>query len=206
METIFTGKPISGSTIINHAIRIQLELTNDEYVLLDFLDLAYKEKRVITKELLFRKIGLHPTQFETLRADLQDRKWVRGKDEFIQVSKRWKEAFYISEEDFNEFWLDKNRTKSDWPGNRKDAFEKYIFVRKKFSHEHIMKAKNWYFRLLALPELAYREKMGASVFLNMKTQRFNDNWEEQWREKTGKERIEEQLLPVTKEEKDKLFQ
>lgn len=206
---VFTGKPISGSTTINHAVRAKLDLTNDEYVLLHFLNVSFDEKRIITYELVFRKIAMTPPQFDMIRKSLQERQWIRdvriGEKVHIQVSKRFKEAFYVEEKEFNEFWTNSKTGQVDWPGSRADALAKYIICRKEYPHDYLMKQKNWYFRLLNLPDYAYRQKMMASVFLNMRTKRFEEDFESQWREVSGKERKDEPVQPLDKATKDALF-
>jgi len=206
---VFTGKPISGSTTINHAVRIKLQLTNNEYVLLQFLEISFQEKRVITYELIYRKIGMDVELFNTLREKLKQGLWIKdekvGDKVLIRVTKRFREAFYVNEQDFNDFWLNPKTKTADWPGSRTDALAKYVIARKEYPADYLLKQKHWYFRMLALPEYAYRQKMGAPVFLNMRTKRFEEDFESQWREVTGKTRIEEPVQSLDMAKKEELF-
>ncbi len=203
------GKPISGSTTINHEVRQKLELTNDEYVLLSFLNTAQQEKRDITYELVYRKTAIEKADYDIISNKLFVRDYIRASKVeervFIKVSKRFREAFYVQERDFDEFWFNAKTGVCDWPGSKSDALAKYIICRKSYPHDYLMKQKNWYFRFLELPDNSFRKKLGASVFLNMSTKRFEEDFEAHWRASTGVALKQQPVQPLSKAQKEGLF-
>jgi hypothetical protein len=209
METLsMAGIPITGSTTINHEVRHKLNLTNDQFILLDFLQKAFEEKREITYELIYRKTAITQIEYDTIIPILYQRNLVRDENvktkRYIRVSKVFKQAFYVNEKDFDLFWKD-NKGVCCWPGSRTDALQKYILARREYPHDYLMKQRNWYFRMLELPEYSFRQKMGAPVFLNMKTKRFEEDFEAAVRAITGVERKDTFTQSLDKAKKDLLF-
>jgi hypothetical protein len=171
---------IIGHTEINHKIRIFLNLSCEEYCLVDLIEKCHAKKVEFTYQECYRRIGIEKQRIDELISTLRKYKIIEiVKDEYITGS-LWRNQFEVSQEEFNAFWekvIFPNGRKISWTGSKTDAFNKYKMARKKYEGTYLYKKKTDYFNLLF--ENPERPIMMASVFLNLQTERFTEDFASQ---------------------------
>lgn len=166
---------IIGVSEINQRIRAKLNITCDQYCMLDLIYKCQSKKETLTYEMTFRRLGLSEEETKDQIRVLKDLGFVLKNGNKFEVSQSWISQFEVSVAEFEEFWIYKG--KSYWTGSKKDAALKYTEARRFYSKEYLLNQRDGYFKLLELQE--FRVIMGASVFLNVKTERFRENFWEQ---------------------------
>jgi len=111
---------VFGTSLINHKIRLELEISNDEYVFLDFL--KYMQDQSINKITwgdLWRKIGLDHRDLPPIWRSLKEKGLVyRHESGIVTTSQKWDDMF-SAKINFDELW-------SIYPkGNKQQAREMY---------------------------------------------------------------------------------
>lgn len=198
-----------GTTIIDHKIRFNLGLTLAEYCMMSLIvDLKIKKKPVDYDRIEIY-LGFSKEQAMKILKSLLEKEFIQKHETGITVTVKWTSSFLIDDSEFEEFLLNKDTGKMFWTGSRKDIREKYILARRHYSHEHLMKQKYWYQKLLEHPEMKFRNVMGGSVWLNLKTERFNEDWKEQYQDLVAKSSVTEKKPKesgITSEDKQKMYQ
>jgi len=174
---------VIGTTLIDHAKRVALELNCSEYVLM-----VYRSKQAEKKEqhdYVKAQIatGFTHEQQDKLMWRLSDKGYICF-DEKLKINtptKKWYDQFSDLEKEFQEFWTDliDGKIRNAWPGSKPVAEKLFRKVREKYSFDHIMKQRKGYFRYLerSLRIKGFdRQKMMATVFLNPEKERFNEKW------------------------------
>lgn len=198
--------PIGHTTII-HSIRHRLNITLAEYCMMDFIVRSLARKKIVSYNRIYYHMGVEESVAKNILRSLLGKELIIKVPKGIEVTKKWSKHFIVNQEEFEEFYLNSETARVDWPGSRKDVFEKYKKARQHYSREHLMKCKYWYFKFLNLTENKFRKKMGGSVFLGLTKERFNENWQEQHDEIINARPSEKKAKPVsmTKKEKDEKF-
>lgn len=181
---------IYGITEINHRLRVKGKLTCNEYVLCSAIE-SYQIKNVIdfSAEDIYRNTGLKIDYFKTkLIPKLIIDGYIRihEKTKRPQLTDKWFNIFTISNLEFDNFWCDKSgqfgeKDKVVWMGSKKQALKLYKKVREKFSENHLLRQRYYYFKFLDLYNNKYntsRQKMMATVWLNPQNERFNEDWKQ----------------------------
>ena len=183
MENLIVDLPqvnkVIGHTTINHKIRITLNLTCDEYCLIDLIEKCKSKKIKFTYEESYKRLGYEKEVVNAIMNQLQGRKLLKWEEKEFRVTKLWIEQFEISQEEFDAFWEPmkfQGRT-IRWTGSKFDAQKKYIKARREYEGSYLYFQKQNYFRLLF--EKPERPIMAASVFLNMETKRFIEEFHTQ---------------------------
>ena len=194
---------VYGTTTILHKQRTQLKLSTAEYVMADFIAYANSKNKPASLDYAKRRIGIKREKWNALLHSLIKKQIIimdiKGN---ISVTRLWLDAFMIGEEWFEAFWLVKN--KPFWPGSKKDAHKKFIKVCKKFDPEYIIRQRDAYIKFLAHPKNEFRSKMGAPVFLNPQTERFNEDWNQQLKDLDQPQK-KPRKINLSKEKKEELF-
>ena len=187
----------SGHTTINHQVRMELGISYEQYCILDLVE-RRQSAGAITPTFMSQKLKMNKDTVVTIARELREKGFLNIKKS-PRVTSKWLSAFEISDEEFSEFWKPEHGKK--WTGSRKDARDKYNRARRQYSAQHLLNQKRYYFRFLSLEENDFRQTMGASVFLNLQTERFNEDFRASLKE----EQTEIINKPITKEDVDELF-
>jgi len=171
--TVKNNTEITGITTINHAKRVQMNLTIAEYTVADLIDYGNSTRKLLTYDYIWRKIGLDKENFLSIAKSLILKGYVNSQDG-IKVTRKWMDVFMIGDEWFDAFWF--VRGEAYWPGAKKDAREKFIKVCKFYKPEFVIQCRDNYIRFMNHPDNGFRKVMGASVFLNLQTERFKEDW------------------------------
>lgn len=196
---------IYGSTTISHAKRVRMGLTIAEYTVADFVAYANSKRKLVTFEYAYRRIGLSKELLLPILASLRDKEFITIDGSNIRTTEKWDETFRISQQWFEEFWFYKG--KAVWPGSKKEAQAQFEKTCREYEPQYIISCRDAYMDFMAHPDNSYRKLMGAAVFLNPKTERFNEQWRHQLHNLTGKHTpMPRQVEKISRKEKENLFQ
>lgn len=174
-------RSINGVTMMNHDARLRLNLDFEMYVFVDAIHKLSSKMEKYTYDDLYRYTGIEETRLkELLPISVQQGLILKEKGLPPEASEKWTDAFKTDPNEFEKFWRKETLHGKElkWNGSKADAEQKYNNARKKYHPEFLYSRKIKYFEYMAV--VSYdRQIMGASVFLNLKTERFNENWEEQ---------------------------
>ena len=195
---------IYGSTIINHAKRIQMDLSMAEYCVADFIEYANGKRKLVTYEYAYRRLGLKKELFIPLMTSLRNKGYITDEQNNIKVTRKWLDTFMVGAEWFDAFW--NIRGKPYWPGSKKDAQKKFEKACYQYSPEFIIQCRDNYVKFMNHPANKFRQIMMATVFLNPETERFKEDWLGQLKRLNGKDLMEPRKVTIlTAEEKKQLF-
>ena len=158
---------VFGVTTINHKIRLQLGISNDEYVFLDFLRYVQsKRKERITWIKLWKMTGVDPTDLPPLWRSLKEKGLVyRHESGVVTTSQKWDDMF-SSKVNFDEFW-------ALFPkGNKESAKEMYSRAVRVKDHKSLCEAYKQY---IAWCDETNTFKKNTSSWLNPKFKYWEDN-------------------------------
>lgn len=181
-EIISTPRRITGSTTINHEVRVKLKLNMDEYVMMDFFERFHKASKQISYIQIFENIGIEKEEAKELISSLFHKSMLETYSGInaLRPSATWYGAFGDIKNEFDVFWAPLEITVSgqkkhiSWTGSKQDALTKFTKARKEESFEFLIKQKHDYFKMIA--KSTYRQVMGCSVFLNTTTKRYAEDW------------------------------
>lgn len=183
---------IKGITVINNQNRKKLNLTMNEYAMMDAIDTLKRKSKPISNQNLWVITGFEDNEQSILISALKNKGFLadikRGDQTFLAILPVWLSQNIPFEQEFEEFWTIKDsngKSKVAWPGSKPDAKKKYITVRKFYSKEFMFSQRDTYFELLRKThELTKfkRQKLMCTVFLNPETERFKENYKEQLEE------------------------
>lgn len=169
---------VSGSTIINHQARTELNISCDEYVLIDCIEKLVNAKKPINYSLIWEYTGLEKDKviFLMNEAVINDLLIPSPNTSGYKVTDKWLNAFKPVEVEFEQFWKSEkvNGKTISWTGSKPDALQKFMKVRKIESFDYLMKQKKDYFEMIGNSD--WRRVMGCSVFLNITTKRYSEDW------------------------------
>lgn len=196
---------IYGTTTIVHDKRDKLGITMAEYVVADFVAYANSKRKLVTFEYAYRRTGLKKDVIPGILKSLREKGLVEIDGQNLKVTRKWLDTFMIEAEWFESFWNVKG--KPFWPGSKTDAKEKFIKACKFYSPEFLIQCRDNYIQFMSHSENSFRKTMGASVFLNLQTERFKEDWIGSLKRLKGEVKMPRSVTAeLTKQEKDKLFQ
>lgn len=209
---------ITGSTTINHSIRVKGQLSCMEYVMLVYLDNREKRKEHKDNSHCTAFTGYSTEEQNMLIKLLTERGFLLPFSLNIPyhvTSQKWRDLFLGIEMEFEQFWHiehenedGKKIKKAAWTDTKKTAFRVFSTVRKSHDFDYLLKQRNIYFDFLNYTNLNGfdRRKMGCAVWLNPLNEKFNANWKIQleeerkkYEETFGKE-IKESKQPLSEED------
>ena len=175
-----------------------------EYAIMEYVEKCARDSVSINYPSIYEKTGVDHDEAKELFVEL----WTKG---FIEVTQtiakykptlKWFEGFSTVKNEFEEFWTSKiyntanGKKNISWAGSKQDAYNKFVKARKIESFEYLMAQRELYFKMIASSD--FRKVMGCSVFLNVETKRYSEDWGKQ----INKEIIQEvKTQPkITKEE------
>jgi len=149
IEEMKVGKVnIIGSSTINHTARIELGLNCSEYVLMDYVQRSVDHKRSLDVVETYKQTGFGIDEQTALLKTLVLKGFI-----FPEVADppfltgKWLTVFTDVEREFNElFW--KLDGKVFWTGSKKKSYGMYYKLRKEYSKEFMIEARDDYARLL----------------------------------------------------------
>ncbi len=179
---------VYGVSVINHYIRLKAGITIAEYVLIEAIEkLNNKRPEGFYMADVYRYTGLSEEQIRTLVGSLTEKNFlVKQNDKPPMIAEKWIRLFDVEDFEFERFWAPmtiEERT-IRWTGSKEDAKLKYTKVRKEYSYDYLLHQKELYFKVVINAKFD-RQVMGASVFLNMKTKRFTEDFNTQLKELLG---------------------
>lgn len=208
-EAINKKNPVHGMTPMFHRVRYALKLTMEEYAVAHLIfDLENRAKEIIYARFM-SYLGMEDIdEINRIIKSLQDKKIIKFIDGVPTVTAAWTELHNENtNEQFEIFWH--NSQGRTWPGSKQLAFQRYIEAAKLHDFQYLLDQKKAYFALLNAPGNEFRNTMQASEFLNIKNERFRENWSEQLDELLTRKGVKstdpKQKVVLTEADKDKLF-
>lgn len=201
---------IYGTTTINHLKRTILQLTCDEYVILEFMRYCEIHKKVKTWDYLRNKTGFEKTEFNKLLQTLILKGFVNeidlGERKVYETSNKWNSSFEVTDEEFEIFW---KWDKYYWPGSKSAGKAKYLLVRKKYSADYLLDRRNAYLTYLKKQRVLRnfdQAIMNCAKFLG-KDEHFLIPWEDLSKKLGEVESVSktEVVQKITLQDKEKLF-
>ncbi len=159
---------VKGKTIINHSIRLQLKLTLEEYVLLDFIyTWNQNEKAPATFRNFYTHTGIIQADVKHFLGRMKEKGLIiwDAKNKRVEAYSEWVNAF-SSDGLLDILW------KIHAKGSKASARERLPKVLKKISFEELKQKYQAYIDSCAGRE--YQFIKGLDVFLNPKKEHWND--------------------------------
>ena len=175
---------IHGSTVINHHIRVKLDITAMEYVILEYVYSRMKEgkKTSIFGEVddLWKAIGIRPEEFSDYINDLMDLKFIEPGNG-VEVTDKWVKEFADANiEKFEEFWETYGKV-----GNKETARKMFLKAIKESTYKHLLIRHAEYVK--HLKNVEWKGKMHCSTWLNPVYKRYDDDYEAEENSEENKE-------------------
>jgi len=158
---------VVGSSIINHKIRVKLNLTNDEYILADFIK-QWQDKHTtrITYGDLWKATGLEPNILPIIWKGLKEKNIVyRHETGIVTTTTVWDSEFDVLSQ-FEDFWLIAPK------GNKASARKMYERAIKVVTHETLCEKYKVYTKWCNDTDTF---KKDTSSWLNPQYQYWNDD-------------------------------
>lgn len=176
------AKPsVVGSTTINHAARIQLELTMAEYVLMDYISRAVRDKKSLDLTEVYIQTGMIEETQSSVLNNLVQKGFIIGEQvNPPKITDKWESAFTNMEKEFEEmFW--RLNGKVFFTGSRKKSYEFYYKLRKKYSRTFVIDQRNAYADYLEMEKKRgfNRAVMMAERWLNPSNEYYLADWKSQ---------------------------
>ncbi len=158
---------VFGKSIIDHRIRLNLFLTNDEYVLMELLKSVQDMTNWrITYGELWKKCGITKQELIPLWNSLKEKGMVyRHETGIITTSQKWDDAF-AARGDFMAFW------KIAPKGNKEKARTMYNRALKLIPHEQICEAYKKYVEWAKATDTFFKD---TSSWMNPKYKHWEDD-------------------------------
>lgn len=194
---------ISGTSVINHKIRVSLVLSCNEYVMMDYLH--RKGTEGFYQDKIYLNTGFNEEQTKILLNKLLQKGFLHNSNNNFSLGDKWARAFPDAEEDFKNFWYKDG--KAVWPGSKPQAKYFYFELRKFVKKEVLIESRDNYFQFLELvKETGFnRATMAAERWLNPKNEYYNSNWKEQ-AEIINPDKFKEESKPLTEAEIAKAYE
>ena len=186
-----SGPPrITGGSTINHEIRVKLQLTCSEYVLIDHMHRKELKGEMADTLSVYISTGFTEQNQELLIKSLIVKGFVRiEQGQNIKLTSMWEDAFPNLDREFDLFWFEtvpdkKNPTQmirqTAWTGTKKKALEYWCRLRKKHTFDYLMAQRAAYFEYLELEHKRgfARQRMMCQVFLNPGSERYMEDYED----------------------------
>ena len=221
MEDIknYKTKPMKviGSTLINHNLRVKMQLGCTEYVIMTaILDLIRRGKPV-TDVTMYQSVGIHPEGAVMMMKSLIEKGYLFPKaaeNAMPSITPKWKSFFEPVEDDFDEFWSKDGKV--CWAGSKPKAKDLYVRLRNNHEKEFLISKRDAYFEFLEVTATGgfIRPKMMATVFLGAQ-ERYMEDWPGYTKKEADRQEREanhpmpeEDVTPstTTKEERNKKYE
>jgi len=182
---------ITGTSLINHKMRVKLNLTIAEYAVMVYSENVEINKKLISSETVWSALGVSFELFIKIREMLVEKGFLEKGTK--KILPKWKDAFGNTEEYFELFWAaiviaDSRYT---WPGSKADAKKKFLVALKDKGFDYLMRQKKYYFTVIHESTFD-RAVMGCPVFLSPVTKRYEEDWFSQTNE--GKNALKKTML------------
>lgn len=149
----------TGTTFINHGVRVRLGLSLQEYTVMQFLADCKEKKITINEESFISLIGVHYIHVVPIMDELQKKGLIIG----TLPNHKWSNEFI---EDIDRLWSVHKK------GSRAKAKERLSKVLKKITIEELIVKLTEYVKSKPPEEFEYLK--GLDVWLNPKTEHWND--------------------------------
>lgn len=170
--------PVTGTSVINHAVRLKLKLNCSEYVYLSYLASCVKKSIVIDPMEVYKETGMDVNEQNVLTKTFIANAFVFiEKDGSLTLTSKWFDAWPNHEKEFEEFWF--KDKKAIWTGSKKKALEFYIKVRKQISKDKLIEQRNKYLEFIAATRKTgfNRDVMMAERWLNPKNEYYLEDYQ-----------------------------
>lgn len=173
---------ITGSSTINHEIRVKLELTCSEYVLIDHMHRKELKGEMADTLSVYINTGFTEQNQTLLIKSLIAKGFLFIEPgQKIVLTSKWADSFSNLDKEFEAFWYefdDNVKRVVAWTGTKKKALEYWHKLRKKHSFEYLMSQRNAYFEYLKLEHKRgfARQRMMCQVFLNPGSERYMEDY------------------------------
>lgn len=181
---------ITGSSTINHEIRVKLQLTCSEYVLIDHMHRKELKGEMADTLSVYVNTGFTEQNQELLVKSLIAKGFIRiEQGQVIKLTSKYEDAFPNLDKEFEEFWIETLPDKGDlnhtkmirhvaWTGTKKKALEYWHKLRKKHTFDYLMAQRSAYFEYLELEHKRgfARQRMMCQVFLNPGSERYMEDY------------------------------
>jgi hypothetical protein len=219
-NTIFENpvkrKKITGTTSINHEIRVSLGLTCAEYALMDYVYKLVKKNTPLDVGRIQDVLGFNIEEQQFILNELVSKGFIFPEDTPVpNITDKWISGFKdISAEFEMHFW--KKDGKVFWTGSKKQSQLKYVNARKSYSMDFLVEQRNHYAKMLEYSRLDGfdRKVMMAERWLSAANEYYLTDWKSQWEEleksliakgKIKKQPTKEESKPLTEEERKKQY-
>jgi len=169
---------VKGKTVIDHKLRIRLNIGCNAYVILDY----FKTLRKLDYLEIEKATGFPPEAVDKLIESLYNQQLLTYNK--TRTSLKASSKFYnqdLIQRQFNDFWnlklISKKQKTSAWPDTMERARKAFREAVELEGFDYIMERRNLYIRYLELPELEYRNIMSAARFLSTAYKEYNSNFE-----------------------------
>lgn len=181
-KTMVVKKPtILGSTTINHAARIELDLTCSDYVLMDYIYRAIRDKKPLDTLEIYRQTGFEEQAVGVILNNLVLKGFVvNERCNLPKITDKWASAFTNLTTEFEELFWRKNG-KVFFTGSKKKSYEFYSKLRKKYSKDFLVKQRDAYADYLEMEHKTGfdRSVMMAERWLHPSNEYYLSDWSSQ---------------------------
>jgi hypothetical protein len=148
IENFKSERPdITGSSTINHRVRVKLQLNCSLYVYMQFIADSFNKNAFIDPMDVYKAIGMDVNQQNEMAKELIAKGFLYVNQQgVIFPTDKWATGWPKLEVEFEEFW--KRGSKNCWTGSKKQAFALYCKVRKKTEKETLINQRDYYFDFL----------------------------------------------------------
>ena len=168
---------VTGTSIINHGVRTELEMTPSEYILMDYIYKKILKKEEMNFLSTYKATGLMRGTQEQILNNLVAKGFLYPENANPpKATNKWPAAFGNRTEEFEKFW------KIDgvvfWTGSKKLALKRYENLRKIYSEDKLLMQRNAYARYLRLENQNGfdRRVMAADRWLNPANEYYEVDW------------------------------
>jgi hypothetical protein len=170
---------ITGSSTINHAVRVKLQLNCSHYCYMKYISDCFESKKVIEQMEVYEAIGFDATQqnFMVKELMLSGFLYINEKTDRVMMTGKWGTGFPNIEAEFDRFW--KKDGKVAWSGSRAQALMLYQKVVKSKNVSVILAQRDSYFEYLETEHKRgfNRSAMAAERWLNPKAEHYMEDYQ-----------------------------
>lgn len=168
---------ITGSSSINHKVRVKLQLNCSQYVYMQFIADSFKKNAFIDPMDVYKAIGMDVNQQNELAKELIVKTFLYlDENGVVFPTDKWSSGWPRLEVEFEEFW--KKDGKNCWTGSKKEGFVLYSKVRKKVEKDVLLNQRNFYFEFLTVTRKTgfNRAAMMVERWLNPKNEYYMEDY------------------------------
>lgn len=170
---------ITGSTTINHAARVAMQLNCSEYVLMSYVYYCAKNDKPLDVSEVYQKTGFtEENQIALMQALIKKGFVFMSQNPVPEITTKWESSFTDMEMEFErDFW--KKDGKVVWLSSSKaKSFKLYQKLRMKYSKEDLVNSRNEYLEYLAWERKRKFDRaiMGCEKYLNESNEYYLVDW------------------------------